>query len=118
MNEDAFALASESLALARAANLDVDAIRPMLPMAVAVAQLGDVELAAKIFGFVESRFAIHDMAKDPVELAVFKRLDAVLANGLDSADFERLRAEGAAMDVAAGREFARDVAHHSRASRG
>jgi len=91
----------------------------MLPMAVAVAQLGgDVELAAKIFGFVESRFAIHDMAKDPAELAVFKRLDAVLANGLDSADFERLRAEGAAMDVAAGREFARDVAHHSRASRG
>jgi hypothetical protein len=110
MHEDALALTCESLALALSANLETDAIRPVLPMALALTALGDGESGAKLLGFLEAQFAAYDLAQDPAELAVFARLRELLGAAFVPADLERLRLEGAALDVLSGLEFARTTA--------
>jgi predicted ATPase/class 3 adenylate cyclase len=114
MNDDGVALAGESLALARSANLDVEAIRPMLPITLAAAQLGELQPAARLFGFVAEQFAAHDMAMDAPERAIFARLSELFAAALDPGDVERLRAEGAALDVESGCDVAHALASELR----
>jgi predicted ATPase/class 3 adenylate cyclase len=110
LNDEALELAGESLNLAFSANLEVEAIRPILPLALAVSSLGDAETGARLFGFVEAQFAAQDMARDPAENVVFARLQERLAAVLSSADLERHRADGAALEVLAGIDLARATA--------
>ncbi len=69
--------------------------------------LGDAETGARLFGFVEEQFAVLDMARDPAENAVFARLEESLGAALPASDLDRLRAEGAALEVIAGIDLAR-----------
>jgi predicted ATPase/class 3 adenylate cyclase len=115
MYDDALGLSSESLALALSANLEVDAIRPVLPMALALSALGDAESGAKLLGFLETQFVAFDMARDPAENAVFTKLRERLVAALAASDLERLRLEGAALDVPSGLDFARTAAAAVRA---
>ncbi len=114
MNEDALALATESLALGLAANLETDSIRCVLPLALALSAFNDNESAAKLLGFLETQFVTFDMAKDPPENAVFARLRERLSAALPAVELERSVLEGATFDVVSGLEFARTATYALR----
>jgi predicted ATPase/class 3 adenylate cyclase len=110
MNEDALALASESLAVGLTANLETDALRSVLPLALAVAALGMADAGAKLLGFAEAQFTANDLFQDPPERAAFERLRERIGAALAPADVARLVGEGASLDLFSGLDLARTVA--------
>ena len=70
---------------------------PLYGIAIALCRLGDLAGSAIALGFVEAHYA--GFALDPYGMALLHETETMLTEELEPADFERLRAQGAALDL-------------------
>jgi predicted ATPase/class 3 adenylate cyclase len=67
--------------------------------ALLAALRGKDEPAARLMGFTDERYRAGDGMRDTTELTGYRRLAGILRERLDGAEFDRLRAAGAAMTL-------------------
>lgn len=67
--------------------------------ALACALLGELELAARLLGHVEARYAAGHQTRDPMEASGHIRLQNLLRSGLERGRLRRLLEEGAALSA-------------------
>ncbi len=70
-------------------------------MALALTQSGDLHNAARLLGAADRVFIREGYEREPTERATHRLLCAALDAGLDAGERDRLRGEGAMLDIEA-----------------
>ena len=79
-------------------------------LALALAQSGDLRNGARALGAAEAVFAREGYAREPTERVIYTLLCAALDAGLDTAQRDRLQADGATLDIERAAALAASIA--------